>query len=85
LHHLYEKSKEGYNYEGPQYENILQDQQVWDVLGPEYFGNNRSALEWNEKDYPMKTTNGLNLTSLFPQDSLYDEGLYIPRKFSSVI
>lgn len=75
--------KEGYVYGGTHYESVSQDQQAWDVLEPEYFGNNRSALEWNEKDYPMKTTNGLDLTPLFPQDSLYDEGLYIPKKFSS--
>lgn len=76
--------KEGYSYGGAQYEKLPQDMQVSGVLDPEYF-TNRSALEWNEKDYPMMTTNGLDLTTLFPQDSLYDEGLYIPRKFNSVI
>lgn len=83
IFYLLNNNKEGYSYGGPHYETIYQDRQVWDVLEPEYFGNNRSALEWNEKDYPMKTTNGLDLTPLFPQDSLYDEGLYIPKKFSS--
>lgn len=77
------KKKEGYTYGGVHYESVPQDKQVSDVLMPEYFGNNRSALGWNEKEYPMKTTNGLDLTPLFPQDSLYDEGLYIPKKFSS--
>ena len=114
--------REGYNYQGPQYEDLPQSKQVWDVLDPEYFsqkqrdkareikknnpnmltrdirqkvrfdegfeqieyfGNNRASLEWNEADYPMKTTNGLDLTPLFPQDSLFKENLYVPYKFSA--
>jgi hypothetical protein len=34
----------------------------------EGFGTNRSAHNWNEKDYPIVTSNGLNMTASFPQD-----------------
>lgn len=42
---------------------------AWDAetVQVEGFGTNRSSELWNEKDYPIVTSNGLDLTSSFPQ------------------
>ena len=37
-------------------------------LTEEGFGNNRALVYWNEKDYPIVTSNGLDLSKSFPQD-----------------
>lgn len=35
----------------------------------EGFGNNRAPNYWNEVDYPIVTSNGLNMTPRFPQNA----------------
>lgn len=37
-------------------------------LTVESFGNHRAPEGWNEVDYPIVTSNGLNMTPSFPQD-----------------
>jgi hypothetical protein len=42
----------------------------------EGFGNHRAPEYWNEKDYPILTSNGLDLTSSFPQDGGTGSNIY---------
>lgn len=42
----------------------------------EGFGNNRAPSDWNVKDYPIVTSNGLNLTPSFPQDAVVDVNMF---------
>jgi hypothetical protein len=42
----------------------------------EGFGNNRSHEYWNEKDYPMVTTNDIDVTKLFPQSGSAMDSMY---------
>jgi hypothetical protein len=47
---------------------------AWGVQGvnidkKEGFGNNRSAAHWDEKNYPMVTSNNLDITDSFPQSA----------------
>jgi hypothetical protein len=49
-------------------------------LPVEGFGSNRAPTDWNEKDYPIVTSNGLNLSSSFPQEAksvIYDSNSVI--------
>jgi hypothetical protein len=42
----------------------------------EGFGSNRAPEYWNKKDYPIVTSNGLNLTPSFPQDGVVGSNIH---------
>lgn len=45
-------------------------------LTEEGFGNHRAPEYWNEVDYPIVTSNGLNMTSSFPQKGSLVNSMY---------
>jgi hypothetical protein len=42
----------------------------------EGFGNHRAPEDWNEVDYPIVTSNGLNMTPSFPQNGSLVNSMY---------
>ena len=52
-------------------QKLLNRLSQWDSsmvpLTEEGFGNHRAPEDWNEVDYPIVTSNGLNMTQSFPQ------------------
>lgn len=45
-------------------------------MAEEGFGNHRAPEDWNVVDYPIVTSNGLNMTPSFPQDGSLMNSMY---------
>jgi hypothetical protein len=45
-------------------------------LTEEGFGNHRAPEDWNEVDYPIVTSNGINMTPSFPQNGILLNSMY---------
>lgn len=61
-------------------ENFWYDMNRLEDSRRENFGNNRSRPYWNKKDYPIVTTNNINMDGAFPQSGNTLNNMYLDRE-----